>query len=155
MGQIVKQDLAISLDVMHALMDSLLAEWNQTTSQDRKERIASVGAYSIITFCGSFRGAEVLMVDLYGLKKYHEESPRAGSVDFVVIPLLGRFKNEIGTQYHLTPMAARTNSGLDVRGWIGRLLEVRESQGKHQGPAFSLPDGEVDSMRSLEQEILE
>jgi hypothetical protein len=35
------------------------------------------------------------------------------------------------------------------------LLEVRESQGKHQGPAFSLPDGEVDSMRSLEQEILE
>jgi hypothetical protein len=155
MGQIVKQDLAISLDIMHALMDSLLAEWNQSTSQDRKVRIASVGAYSIIAFCGLFRGAEVLMVDLYGLRKYFEESPRAGSVDFVVIPLLGRLKIEVGTQYHLMPMAARMDSGLDIWGWIGWLLEVRERQGRHQGPAFCLPHREVDSMRNLEQDILE
>jgi len=114
MGQIVKQDLAISLEVMHALMEGLLIEWNQSTCQWHREKVASVGAYAIIAFWGSFRGAEVLMVDLYGLKKYFEEAPRVRGIDYVAIPLLGHFKNEVRTQYHLTPMAAQMDSGLDV-----------------------------------------
>jgi len=31
---------------------------------------------------------------------------------YVIIPLLGRFKTEDGEQYHLTPLAFQTNSGI-------------------------------------------
>jgi hypothetical protein len=36
---------------------------------------------------------------------------------YVMVPLLGRFKNEIGEQYHLTPLAAETKSGLKLKLW--------------------------------------
>jgi hypothetical protein len=50
--------------------------------------------------------------------------------------LLGRFKGETGERYHLTPLASVTNSGLEIRYWVESLVEVREKQGRINGPAF-------------------
>lgn len=106
MGQIVKQDMAISLPVLHALLELLEEEWNLVESLGDRSLVASLGAFSVIAFCGSFRGPEVFLVDLYGLCKYLEDGTGTVGVECVIIPLLGRFKNEIGEQYHLTPLAA-------------------------------------------------
>ncbi len=70
MSQEVRQDWAIPLPVMHALMKCLDHEWSKTIDQEASILVASVGAYSIIAFCGSFRGSEVFLVDLHGLQKY-------------------------------------------------------------------------------------
>jgi len=35
--------------------------------------------------------------------------------DHVLIPLLGRFKGEQNSRYHLSPLAAVTSSGLQVQ----------------------------------------
>ena len=70
MGQVVKQDMAVSLELMLALVEMLEKEWEQATTSHLRSAIVSVGAYVTVAFCGSFRGPEVFLVDLYGLNKY-------------------------------------------------------------------------------------
>lgn len=135
MGQEVRQDWAIPLPVMHALLDTLDAEWKELNKPEDKNFVASLGAYSAIAFCGSFRGPEVFLVDLYGLRKYLYRPPQEVS-DFVIIPLLGKFKGETGERYHLTPLASTTSSGIRVREWVERLVLARAHEGWQHGPAF-------------------
>ncbi len=146
MGQIIRQDMAVSLELMHAFLAILEQEWiaaEATLAQ--QSLIASIGAYALIAFCGSFRGPEVFLVDLFGLKKYFQENPTYGTNTYVIVPLMGRLKNEIGDQYHLTPLAAITKSGLHVKLWIHRLLEVHAQEKGSHGPAFGNIRGEMAS----------
>jgi hypothetical protein len=142
MGQIVKQDRAVSLGLMHALCQLFEDEWLQADNLLARSRTASLAAWSVICFCGSFRGPEMFLVDMHGLAKYAASDRFCeGRREFVIVPLLGRFKNELGEQYHLTPLAAVTRSGLQVKTWIRRLVEVRAQEQRVRGPAFSARDG--------------
>lgn len=126
MGQDDRQDWAITLMAMGSLMGCLERDWRGAGNEEVKTQIAIGGAYAAIAFCGLFRGNEVFLVDLYGLRKYLEELK---DKDFVMVPLLGRFKGEQNSRYHLQPLAARTDSGIEVREWIRRLVEVQVNRG--------------------------
>jgi len=128
--------MAVSLELMHALVQLLEKEWEQAPDDKQRSIIAGVGAYSVVAFCGSFRGPEVFMTDLFGLNKYLSAKLTSDGRPYVIIPLLGRFKNELGDQYHLTPLVSTTKSGIPVRTWLERLIEVRFKEGRRHGPAF-------------------
>ncbi len=83
-------------------------EWALAERWIDRHKVACVGAYTVIAFCGSFKGNEVFLTDLFGLAKYSVE---LASADHVVVPLLGRYKGEAHHRYHLTPLAAVTDSG--------------------------------------------
>jgi hypothetical protein len=144
MGQEVRHDWALPLPVLHGLMAVLDDEWTEATELVVQEQVASLGAFALIAFCGSFRGSEVFLTDLHGLRKGMEDTKRLGR-DHVVIPLLGRFKGEQNSRYHLSPLASVTSSGLQVREWVERLIEVRWQEGRVRGPAFCNKAGEVAS----------
>jgi hypothetical protein len=74
---------------------------------------------------------------------------------YVIIPLLGRFKTKDGEQYHLTPLAFQTNSGIKIGTWVQRLVEVKAMHRQLHGPAFSDRRGKVLSSHWLEMEILD
>jgi hypothetical protein len=154
MGQIVRQDMAVSLELMHALVQLLEKEWEQAPDDKQRSIIAGVGAYSVVAFCGSFRGPEVFMTDLFGLNKYLSAKLTSDGRPYVIIPLLGRFKNELGDQYHLTPLVSTTKSGIPVRTWLERLIEVRFKEGRRHGPAFGDHAARI-SYHWFEREILE
>jgi len=151
MGQDVRQDWAIPLPAMHALVELLEKDWAEATTARERNLVASIGAYSLIAFCGSFRGNEVFLTDLHGLRKYCQDLE---GKDHVIIPLLGRFKGEMHSRYHLAPLAAQTNSGLPVRRWVERLVQVRDQEGKRQGPAFCDATGEVAESYVYESAII-
>jgi hypothetical protein len=67
MGQEVRQDWAIPLPVMLALLELLEQDWEMP---EARETAALVGAYAVIAFGGSFRGNEVFLIDMYGIRKY-------------------------------------------------------------------------------------
>jgi hypothetical protein len=134
MGQEVRQDWAIPLAAMHGLMQILEGEWAEAADDSVQEQIASLGAFSVIAFCGSFRGPEVFLTDLQGLQKYLEETKTLRR-DHVIIPLLGKFKGEVHRRYHLAPLASVTDSGLKVQVWVKRLA-VRE---RERGGCKALP----------------
>lgn len=132
MGQIVKQDLAISIEVMLELINQFTRDIQMANEQD-KFNLVLAATYSVIAFCGSFRGNEVFLVELDGLKRYYEEEK---DKDHVIIPLLGRFKGETGERHHLTPLAAVTRSGIQVKSWVEMLLSYHEKIGRNHGPVF-------------------
>jgi hypothetical protein len=57
MGQEVWQDWALPLLVMYGLMAVLEDEWATATTVRVREEVASLGAFALIAFCGSFRGS--------------------------------------------------------------------------------------------------
>jgi hypothetical protein len=131
-------------------------EWVETEGANlhAQSRLASIGAYAIIAFCGSFRGSEVFLTDLHGLRKHLADTQESGR-DHVVVPLLGRFKGEQHSRYHLAPLASETSSGLKVQVWIERLVSVREKEGRVQGPAFCDDHGRIARAHSYEGWIME
>ena len=153
MGQITRQDLALSVHVMLALTNLLEQQWTaQIISHDT---LAYVGAYICIAYGGSFRGNEVFLTDFSGLSKYASMDLIEDGQRYVIIPLLGRFKNEDGEKYHLTPLAYRTASGLPIGTWVSRLVEIKRSQHLTKGPAFSDKWGKRLSPQWLEIEVLD
>ncbi len=93
-------------------------------------------------------------IDLHGLRKYLQDTQVAGSKEYVIIPLLGRFKNELGNQYHLTPLVAQTKLGLKVKQWVQRLVEAHALEGRTRGGTFTEQDGSV-RYTWYEREILD
>jgi len=139
MGQEVRQDWALPLPVLHALLELVEDEWYRAESWFFKHHLAIMGCFSVIAFCSSFRGNKVFLTDLHGLSKYYAELENE---NYVIVPLLGKYKGEVHHRYHLTPMAARTDSGLHIRSWIGRLVQVHHEAGRNHGPAFGDRYGE-------------
>jgi hypothetical protein len=154
MGQEVKQDLATSIHLMHALQSLLETEWEEKDERGRVD-LAMIGAYILIAFAGSFRGHEVFLVDTYGLLKYAKDKHVERGEKFVIIPLLGKYKTENTEGYHLTPLSAKTTSGLEIERWVKRLAWAKERQGITHGPAFSHSQGSILDDRWLELEILD
>jgi hypothetical protein len=125
---------------MHAFLKLIEKEWVVADHRERSD-LAAIGAYAVFAFCGSFRGPEVFLVDLHRLIKYTDENLKVNGKEFIILPLLGRFKNELGDQYHLTPLIAETRSGIKVKLWAQRLIEARRSELCSRGPAFGNEDG--------------
>lgn len=154
MGQEVRQDLAVSIPVMLALQDLLEEEW-QNGAPELRATATYVGAYALSAFGAALRGHEVFLVDLFGLRKYMSEKLVCDGQPYVLLPLLGRFKREDGERYHLTPLAAKSSSGLNFKLWLSRLVDLRVAQGASHGPAFADSRGVPLSSRWLEQELLD
>jgi len=155
MGQEVRQDRAISLLVMHALLNQFEHEWAGTEDPSQRFWVASLAAYCAICFCGSFRGPEGFLVDLFGLRKYLAVPRHSSELPYVIIPLLGKVKNEHGEHYHLTPLCSVTSSGIKVEHWIRRLVFMHETFHRFQGPAFCTRTGSPASSRDFELDIFD
>ncbi len=97
----------------------------------------------------------MFLIDLEGLRCYTYMTLDPALPPHVVIPLLGRFKSEIGTRFHLTPIAAVTASGIQPLMWITRLLESRANSGQMHYPAFGDTQGNLLNPGDLEVRLLD
>jgi hypothetical protein len=59
-----------------------------------------------------------------------------------VIAILGRFKGEIGENYHLLPLVTKTSSGIEIKNWVGRLLDEYRKMNIASGPLFQNKSGQ-------------
>ena len=92
------------------------------------------GAHFCLCFAVSLRSPEGLMTDLEGLTRYHEASD-----EFVVIPLIVQINGGNHTRHHLLHSVNTTDSGIEVRAWIQRLMAIHSIRGCTSGPAFIDP----------------
>jgi len=129
MGQVIKQDLVISIQVMLAYLAELELDWQMADSH-KQQTLAFIGAFACIAYGDSFRGNEVFLVDLWGLLKYAQVPLEENSMRYMIAPLLGRFKSKEGERYHLTPLAYVTDSGIRIGIWLERLIKVKRWHGQ-------------------------
>ena len=121
-----------------------------------------VGAYVCILTAASLRGHEGFYVDLAGLRQ-HLSKGKGGVIPaglsitkevilsedvcavlpHVTVALLGHFKGETKVDHHLIAVASQTQSGLEPRWWIEKLVSVCASEGRFHGPAFADEQGQL------------
>jgi hypothetical protein len=94
-------------------------------------------------------------VELYGLLKYLELPLIEAGQRYVLIPLLGRFKNKDGERYHLISVAYGSASGIKIGCWVERLADIKRKHRQMGGPAFSDKRSEPLSSLWIEMEILD
>ena len=123
-----------------------------------------VGAYVCILTAASLRGHEGFYVELAGLRN-HLKKGKYGTIPadlaitkelilteevcanlpHVTLTLLGHFKGETRVDHHLIAIASATQSGLEPRWWIEKLVSVCASEGRDHGPAFANEHGQLAS----------
>ena len=149
MGQDWRPDRAITPDLMKALMTKIESrlEGNHLEPGFRR-RLVMAGAYFAITYVDSLRGPEGLLLDLGGLRK---NFTKGLDKDYVIVALLGQVKGEHGERQHLLPTASVTQSGINVRRWMHRVLAVNQAFGRVSGPAFCDDHGVVLKSRDMDE----
>ena len=146
MGRLVIQELGFSVEVVKAM----LAMWDEelesaNVNVRRKRDLVVVGGALVILVGGALRGGEVLLLEASELVKRRLDGKNHEDHPHVVIPLMGRFKNETGERNMLLALASRTSSGIEIRKWVERLvvLLMKEGKGDKVGPALCERNGMV------------
>ena len=146
MGRQVESNWGLDYRVLLKILVNLEYEIHQNTTNDnRKREIVMLGSYLVVCFVCALRGNEGFLVEADGLKRMikNGSEERDVSMSHVVIPLLGRFKNEDGEKWHVMISTDITGSGIKVRQWLERLVEVLTNEDKPMGPAFCDSSGEM------------
>eukprot|EP00957_Ditylum_brightwellii_P088703 6754946-Ditylum_brightwellii.AAC.1 len=156
MGEIVKHDRAILIKEMLTLLDIVEDMAKGTIGHKERRKWILLGAFAVIAYAGSFRGPEVLLIDIHGLMKCQQEG-RTGPEDLhhVVVVLLGRFKGETGEKYHLTTLTAKKKSGRQVRKWVDLLISLAKTERQIHGPAFAHTNGDILSYSEVDTLFLD
>jgi hypothetical protein len=131
-------DRAISVEVMLELHKRLRRQLTDALASGDKDLVKDaimMGAFTTFGFCGGLRGEEIVLADLEGINRYWEEA-ECHSTPHVPLALRGRFKGEIGEQWHYMPLALRTASGIEVKFWTNALRSWYGCQGITNGPCF-------------------
>ncbi len=152
MGRMVKQDTPLSIQILAEILrnlDGILEDEVSSVYETRKATM--LGAYLIIGYTAALRGGEVFLMEATSLCAMIDEG-RHFRKPFVLIPLMGRFKNETGERNVLLPLIGTTTSGLPVRKWTDRLANVLKAEGRHigsPGPAICRDNGFVISYSEM------
>ena len=158
-----KKQQPLGIGVISRLLKIIKEEAEDQEREVAREYI-KVGAAVATAVCGSLRGSEVFMMKLSTLQ-IHIHMGREGTTPvepmkagidlakapYVIITLLGEFKGELGFKYHPMSLASTTSSGIELRWWIEKLIQVQEEESCLSGPAFGHKDGSVALMREYDK----
>ena len=151
MGQIWLPNRALSNNLRDEFFHQFQMRVDGEVDLESKHRWIVFQSYVICGYVVSLQGPEGFLLDLDGLNRNWVEE---GS-DYVVIALLGKVKGESHDRAHLLPSVLVTDSGLDVRGALKSLREVKASLEINDGPAISSMDGNMWRPRDIDDMIHE
>jgi hypothetical protein len=141
-GQLLVQDLAISIEVLLAVQQYLEGQWSAARTEMEKRSVSEMGVLFVICFCLGLSGEEVLLIDIAGCCK-NLEVTRVHATPHVLVALWGCFKQTPGECYHLMPVVETMASGLRAGEWLSRLLKSMEQQRITNGKLFQGSRGEA------------
>ena len=131
MGQDWRPNRAVSVDLMVDLLENVEQRAVHATLESDRHQWIMAGGYFCFCYVLSLRSSEGLLADLEGMRQYFDVNGA-----HVVIPLLGRFKGEDNSTQHLMHSTSVTDSGIQVKTWVRRLLAVHHSRSRSKGPVF-------------------
>jgi hypothetical protein len=96
MGEEVRSDYALNVQVLHTILANLDVQWSETPSVARRKEIIEIAFFLVMTFCLGLRGEEVVKLDIAGFMTYFDAGAAHSVFSHVMIPLQERFKGETG-----------------------------------------------------------
>jgi len=129
-GGVSRPDLAVSIEVMLALMQRFDRLWILAEGDSKKQQeVLFPALLAVAAYAGGLRGEEVPLMDLFSTFKHFAEEMNHPKHPHVVIALRGRLKNKIGELEHLKPLVTKTRLGLDVGIWFSANVDVVRTEG--------------------------
>ena len=141
MGDKTIKDQAISMELMLALMDIFERDLDEAGNDlDAQAPVLFAAGFVIVGCCASLRGEEIPLMDLEETISMHKKgvSHPVAAQRHAVVPLVGRFKTEIGERHHKLPLALVTKSGSEPGKWVGRMVAWHEAKAVGKGPVFRI-----------------
>jgi hypothetical protein len=118
---------------MQKFQEVMEGEWIQAgVGRDRKMEIAQLAVFVMVGYARALCGEETPKLEITGLLKHFAEGDKT-TPKHAMLSLVGMFKQEDGERQHYLPVAAVAGSGLHIRDWIRRLLELKVRSGQTQG----------------------
>ena len=155
MGDEVRQDQAITLNVIHKLVEVLKQNYKHCLTDNAKERIADLAVFTLASFLAGLRGEETMKMVLGETRDFIDESESHHEYPHIVLPLRGRFKGETGEGYHFVAVSACTDSGLKIGPWVRKGLLWKEKRGMIRGFYFTSADKRKLNLNDLTSGILD
>ncbi len=159
-GERVKQDAAISIDVMVQLQATLELDWQHaiTLGDSSLQRdIAEQGTFYIVMYCASLRGFEGPKIDLGHTRRQivrPNQEPNQRPAPHIGLALTGRFKKrDQHVRTILVPIAYVTASGLKPGVWMERLIDLLDKIGIRSGWLFQDRDGDQYKMSHFDDDF--
>jgi hypothetical protein len=141
MGDIVSQDRAYTLEIIHELLKSYEEEWANPDKEMPLKTLCSC-MFLLVSSLGGMRGFEVMWTDLAALIYDLEYCEDCGDMSVVSWPIVGRFKSHNGLLgCYMIPIAGKTKSGINFFRWTQRFVGRLVSMGRRDGWAFQRADG--------------
>ena len=141
MGDIVTQDRAYTLEILHELLKSYETEWQNPETEMPLKTLCSC-MFLLVSSLGGMRGFEVMWTDLAALRYDLDYCEDSGDMSAVSWPIVGRFKSHNGILgCYMIPIAGVTNSGIRFFRWTQRFVGRLAQLGRTDGWAFQRSDG--------------
>ncbi len=158
MGFIIKQNKAISIEVMLALIAQFKQEiLGAVVGSWERHKLCMALCYSVICFHASLRGSEGLQVDWHTLMDHMEKGrvQEGMTPAHIIIPVKGRFKGEKGERCHLLPLADISRSGVNIRKCVELLVASRREGRVNALWAFAGREGRKLEFGKMNEMILD
>lgn len=157
LGRQTRSNWGLDYNVLHAILKNLEKDLElEVLSKEERRSIIMIGSFFIIGFVCALRGNEIFLVEAEGLQTmiHKGKLEKEKKLLHVVIPLLGRFKNEDGERWHVMLSVSVTNSKLEVRKWTEKLVAVLAKERRGMGPAFCDRNGNMLSYQWIDDRFV-
>ena len=136
-GEVVKQDWSIPINVLKYIDESLDELWVSAVDVADRLRIAEMGTWFVVGFCTGLRGEEMLMIELEGTAQ-QLRFLRDPALPHFLLQIRGRTKSSqlAGSSFQMPCIAVTDGTQLRPGRWIERLITVLREKGRRSGRLF-------------------
>ncbi len=156
-GEWWKQDMLISNEQMLMIQSFLEDRWREAVKIgdiDNKERIAEIGTFFLVGYCGNMQGFEVPKIVLTELKHQMQLEPVRKVMVHIGLPLRGCFKARVSVKAKvLILIVMETASGLKPGVWVAWLIDILKDLGIKNGWLFQDKEGTQSPLSYFEEDF--
>lgn len=143
-GEVVRQDKAITIEVLQAVMENLEKRWEDATTLEERHATAQRGVWYSNGFCAGLRGEEMMLIEYNGTRNSLEYLiPGACKDPHFFLAVTGPTKTDRkkGAAFKVPCCKTTEGSGLTPGLWIQRYVQTLEEMGRCDGYLFGREDG--------------
>jgi hypothetical protein len=134
-GEIRRQDEALTIDVLHEVDRILEANWKRAQDGRTQRRVAEMGVWFLGGFCTGLRGEEMVRIEFAGTAKSAEKWVTKPTDPYFMFVVGGRSKgNQLsGAKFSVPCVGATQGTHLRPGRWVERLTSLMRAEGVKTG----------------------
>ena len=158
-GEVVKQDEPVTIEILKAALDILEKRWEKAETYEDRLVVGRMGLWYCGGFCAGLRGEEMLLIELAGtLNSLPTLDDTTRRIPYFLFAVTGKTKQsrESGARFWI-PIAGKTQgTGLQPGVWAKRYGELMLEAGRTSGYLFTTRrDGSRSRLMDFAEEFYE